>query len=679
MKTYLYGFILCVALALPGSILAQENEKEKKSIVTMEEVVVTGTRTEQNIERIPANVTVIDEEEIENSNAKDVVDLLRSEEGVIVRDLLGNGKTSQVDLRGFGETGPYNTLVLVDGRRVNAIDLSGVDWTQIPLEQIERIEIVRGTGTVLYGDNAVGGVINIRTKMPSDTLAFSIGSSFGSYGRNKKKISMSRRFGNVGTSLFGSFDSTDGYRPFNEFNRENFGGKIVFDLTEFLSWDISGSYHKDDYDLPGPLTEAQYATDRKMNANPLDEASSEDFYLKNGFDLELREYGSIITDFSYRNRESEATFPDPTGVFPQGSSSKAETWSITPRYVWDRKILSYENTFIAGVDLYWAQQDVNSFGGFNVPLSTQTGISRIERDSFGLYFNDEFSILEDLILSFGARHEVVKYDLSQRDLSAFPLAPLDAKITKRDNAYSAGLTYLYGDRSSLFARANRSLRFPLTDEVAYIDWVSWKILANTDLEPQTGNHYELGVKNYFTSGILGNVTLFRADIDNELFFNPLTFSNENHPETLHQGIEIGIKAELSRKLTLFGNYTHKRAEFEKDPYQNNEIPAVPRHKANLGFRIYHLLPGLIFSTAYHYVGSRHAISDQANNFQKLDPYYSINARVSYQKKLLKAFIGVNNITNQKYAEYAVMDSFLTTRNFYPSPERNWVAGLEVIF
>jgi iron complex outermembrane receptor protein len=138
--TGLVGFALTV-----GGVAQAETERE----ITLAPVVVTATRIEQRVERVPANVTLIDEEDIKNSNAKTVVDLLRSEEGVVVRDLLGNGKTSQVDLRGFGETGPYNTLVLVDGRRVNEIDLSGVDWTQIPLGQIERIEVVRGTGSVL--------------------------------------------------------------------------------------------------------------------------------------------------------------------------------------------------------------------------------------------------------------------------------------------------------------------------------------------------------------------------------------------------------------------------------------------------------------------------------------------------------------------------------------------------
>jgi iron complex outermembrane receptor protein len=172
--------------------------------VELDTVVVTGTRTEQEIKKIPANVSVIDREDIRNSTAKTVVDLLRGEQGIVVRDLLGNGKNASVDMRGFGESAAANSLVMIDGRRVNAIDLSGTDWTQIPLDQVERVEIVRGTGTVLYGDNAVGGVINIITKLPSEEFSMKAGTIFGSYGRNKQHASVSGMKGKVGASLFTS-------------------------------------------------------------------------------------------------------------------------------------------------------------------------------------------------------------------------------------------------------------------------------------------------------------------------------------------------------------------------------------------------------------------------------------------------------------------------------------------
>src|SRR4030042_3210514 len=113
MKRFILFITSFLFILIPFSLMAQEKE------VTLEKVVVTATRDAQEIRKIPANVTVVTREEIERSNAKTTVDVLRDEVGVVVRDFTGNGKSASVDIRGFGETGPLNPLVLVDGRRVN--------------------------------------------------------------------------------------------------------------------------------------------------------------------------------------------------------------------------------------------------------------------------------------------------------------------------------------------------------------------------------------------------------------------------------------------------------------------------------------------------------------------------------------------------------------------------------
>lgn len=124
---------------------------------TIGEVVVTATRYEEKTTDVPASVSVITEEDIKRSTAQNIPDLLRTLPGVLVNDITGNRRSFTVDLRGFGETAPLNTLVLVDGRRLNEPDLSGVDWTEIPIERVSRIEVIRGgRGSVLYGDNATG-------------------------------------------------------------------------------------------------------------------------------------------------------------------------------------------------------------------------------------------------------------------------------------------------------------------------------------------------------------------------------------------------------------------------------------------------------------------------------------------------------------------------------------------
>src|SRR4030042_6190237 len=147
-------------ILLPFFMISSAWAEEK--IIKIEEVVVTATRTEEEIEKIPSNVTVITQEDIKKSTATTIQDLLRNEDGLIIRDYYGTGTKSTVDMRGFAKG--VNTVILIDGRRINEIDLSGVDWNTIPLENVERIEIVRGTGSILYGDNAMAGVINIITK-----------------------------------------------------------------------------------------------------------------------------------------------------------------------------------------------------------------------------------------------------------------------------------------------------------------------------------------------------------------------------------------------------------------------------------------------------------------------------------------------------------------------------------
>jgi iron complex outermembrane receptor protein len=269
----------------------------------------------------------------------------------------------------------------------------------------------------------------------------------------------------------------------------------------------------------------------------------------------------------------------------------------------------------------------------------------------------------------------VEYDFQQVDLSG-AFAPLDDRVSDWETGYVGGIVYQYDGRSSVFGRANRSFRFPLTDELVIFDFPNSRIRVNPDIRPQTGRHYEVGIRHFFTPEIRANVTLFRAEIDDEIFFNPATFTNENYPETLHQGVELGAEARLWDRLAVFGNYTYEKAEFKKGPFDGNDIPAVPRHKGNVGVRIYDVVPGLVVSALYNYVGFSYIISDQANQFDRLDNYYTVDLRLTYDWRRMTAFVGVNNLTDEEYSTYGVVGGGGTTPFFYPAPDRNWVAGVE---
>jgi iron complex outermembrane recepter protein len=171
-------------------------------------VIVNATRFPEDVARFPASVTVLSVEDIRNSAARTLPELLAEQVGLTLKDFYGNNAAAtSVDLRGFGATATQNTLILVDGRRVTDVDLSGVQWSAIPLASVERIEILRGTGAVLYGDGASAGVVNIVTRSPlkQGRRAEALGRA-ASYGTLEGQV-----YGSYATAAFGVNASLYGY------------------------------------------------------------------------------------------------------------------------------------------------------------------------------------------------------------------------------------------------------------------------------------------------------------------------------------------------------------------------------------------------------------------------------------------------------------------------------------
>ncbi len=645
------------------SPLLSAQEKE----VTLEEVVVTATRDAQEVHKIPANVTVISKEEIDRSNAQNVVDVLRDQVGLVVRDYYGTGKNASVDIRGFGETGLLNTLVLVDGRRVNEIDLSGVDWTQIPLDQVERIEIIRGPGSVLYGDNAVGGVINIITKKPEKPFTVRGEVVRGSYLYHKESGSVGGKWGPLSAILNASYSSTEGYRENGLLRTKDIGGKVIYEIDDLISLNLRGGFHKDDSGLPGGLDPITYKIDRRATLDPNNKSSTEDGFGAIGINVKFWDWGRIETDFSYRHRTVENLFDYPTFFYTYQDERQLETLGVTPKYILDRKFWIFKNKLTVGLDFYNSDSKVKAkttFFGF--PSWSHIEVSK---RSMGIYLLDEFSILPNLILSFGFREEWVTYDLLQKN----PWSKDESR--KRQPSYSLSLDYLFGKQSSAFFSFKRSFRFPVTDELILVFPV---FRVNPAMKSQTGYHYEAGVRHSFTDWMEANLTLFWTDLRDEIFFNPITFSNENFPKTRRQGVEIGAKIKPFPWVTLWGNYGYIKPTLREPPFSGNDIPAVPRHKGSFGVDI-DFGKGFVLNTKMNFVGSRHFVSDWRNQLDRLNGYYILDSKLSYTWKGLRAFIGVNNLFNRRYVEWGVTNGAGTTQIFYPSPERSIIGGLSYTF
>lgn len=678
----------CEILALLFSIAIifgniDQSFAEDKELVELEEVVVTATRDWEEERKVPYNVSVITEEDIRRCNAQNVADVLRTIPGVLVSDWTANRKSVTVDIRGFGEAGPLNTLVLVDGRRVNQIDLSGTDWSQVPLDQVERIEVIRGGGSVLYGDNAVGGVVSIITKKGKGKPSVQAEAMGGSYGLNIQRASSRGTLGDFRYAVQARHENTNGFRDNGYYEGKDFGGSVGYDLGGILGIDFTTNYHDDRYGMPGALTEKDLlAMDRSSTTHPDDKGETADWFVQLFPELDLKQWGRVSVVFAYRQRETESKsyYIDWLGVGQWGTlTNDIPTFSVSPQWVWERDISTFHNKLVAGLDYYYSESKNEYYDtGMGDPaqnfLSSDT---EVQRDTWAIYFHDDFSILKNLIFTCGYRYEAIEDDFNGASWIGLWQSFQDEKDDEM-HAWEVGLTYIFLGNSKVYSRISQSYRYPAVDEY----FSAWSGL-NTFLEPQEGITYEVGVDHYFTETMRSGLAFYWMELENEIYYNPLGGplgfgANENYDKTRRWGIELSAEAQPWKWLKLWANYTYTEAKFRGGQYKGNEVPGVPNHKVNFGIGVTPL-EGLAIDIWANYVGERRFISDQPNIFPRLDDYITANAKVSYTWKFLTAFVGVNNIFDEKYSEYGAYSWFRNQLAYYPSPGVNVLGGLSIKF
>jgi len=168
------------------------------------------------------------------------------------------------------------------------------------------------------------------------------------------------------------------------------------------------------------------------------------------------------------------------------------------------------------------------------------------------------------------------------------------------------------------------------------------------------------------------------NLKNELYYDPVTYTNANYGKTRHQGVEASLEYFPSEDLKLYSNYTFTHSRFSDGTYRGNEIPMVPKHQIVLGAR-YHFLEYFTLNTVGQYVGKRRFIMDQGNTLSSLKKYVNWDANISFEKNNVIATVGVNNMLNQKYYECGVCNASDGNVNHYPAARANWYVKLKYTF
>ena len=654
---------------LAGCLASISADAQINPDLVVDEVVVTASRFEEKPGDQPIGVTVITGEEIRNSGETSLPRLLSRQPGVFVRDNSGS-PDMQVDLRGFGVTGDQNTLVLLDGRRLSEYELTTARWSSIPLESIDRIEIVRGSGAVLYGGGATGGVINVITKGPvSGSKSFDAYAGGGSYNTQDYRVGGQIASETVGLGLNGGHYTSDNYRENNRVVQDNF----VVDLRNFdpnHTLNLKLGYDKQDLRLPGTRTEAELDTDRRGTRTPEDFSNRSGGFANLSGKFRLGD-ADLIADLGYREKKNDfhAAF---SGLTLDGNT-KVETWSFSPRVKLPYAAFGVNNSLVFGAD--WEDWDYTSVR--NNPASATS-----KQKNSAVYLQNVSTLLPGTTMSLGARLQRIEFGASD---STVPAGGASGEQTRNLSAYEIGARHQINGSAAIYGKYGYSFRIATLDEIYSPGLGAFFIPPTvTFIEPQTSHDTELGLETQFGPGRY-RIAVYRSDLKNEIHFDSNAFANVNLPPTKRSGVALEGKWTLTTSALLFANYTYTEAKFRSASLggidvSGNRIPLVPRHMANVGID-WSIWERTRLNAAANYVGSQLYDGDELNTFgREMPSYWTADLGVFHTIDDWTFGASVRNLFDEKYYTYALAITFPTnTFIAYPSPERNFLVSVQYRF
>jgi len=659
----------------------------------------TGVRQFNGI--VGASATVITAEDIAHSPSNNLPDMLAQVPGVQLTSLYGsaaNGVKTSVDLRGFGASALSNTLILVNGRRLNDVDMSQVDLSTIPLNSIERIEITRGnSGAVLYGDNAVGGVVNIVTKtgVGGPPVAIRGEAGVGSFNTRMANISTSTNFGPWSTSFYGNAIKSDGYRVNNALDQRNGVGNLNYttpDLKAFLT--VTGDDQK--LGLPGgrlvdpSIGLNELVTNRRGAATPYDYSNQQGTSVTAGFTKTIVEGVDLIVDGGVRKKDVQGGF---FGAIPFASplpsfsstyvDSDLKTWSITPRLSVKNTMFGVPSQILTGIDYNDAAFNQGR-GAFKGLAATHT--YDLSQRTLAGYWQQTIGLLPTTDFSYGARIQNTRLSARDRyddtapgcaiyfncDAQAFPLDQ-----TETNHALHIGLEHRFNEVFSVFGRAARAFRTPNVEE--RVSSGPFAVPGTFRLRTQTSHDIDGGFR-IKSGGLQMQTSVYNMDLENELHFHPALFYNVNLDPTRRTGLETSASYRLSDSLLVRGGFAFTRSVFREGAFAGHTVPLVSPYTVSAGVTWNIWQNYLVLDATVRGWGERYMDNDQTNIYRRIPADATVDLKLSGAVDHFFWSFTVNNLLNALYYDYAIASTFTPGRfAAYPLPGRSYLLKAGVAF
>ncbi len=645
-------------LASPAQLPAQNRQTDDPTPDLS--VVVTADRILTDIVATGAGVSVITAEEIRRSGASSVVEILEQESGISFTSY-SNDAQATVDMRGFGEGSGSRVLVLVDGRRLNSPDLSGINWLGIPMDTIDRIEVVHGGASAIYGNNALGGVINIITKEAETSFSVTASGSLGSFNQAGSRITVDVAEERARLRASAEHYTTDGYRERSAYEARNISLRSDFDVPAPLTLRLSGRYGDISYEMPGSLTEAAYKDDPTQAGNPGDEAREEQIDLGVAVEWMSGPLIRVNVPVNYAGRLVETD----TASFSSYIDRDLHTFSASPAVTvdWDAGALPLRSRI--GVDWSTARQRIRSYTDADRETRDYTAI--LGHHTIGTALSTTVYVTEELDLAGTVRYDRSTFTAEKES------SGIDDRKTHEAFVFDAEAVFRPVEIAKIYLSGGTLFRYPLLDEQASVQGFGDQFLD--DLDPERGVTAEAGVGIYPGRKAQVEASVWWLAMEDEIAYDASAMANKNIGSTNRVGADFRLTAEPTEHFRLTGGYSYVLATFAGGDNRGREVPLVPNHSVDgeLALRPGTGL-GLEFGPALTFRSAAYQGGDSANETDRISPWAVTDLFVRFRPAVpgdLSVTAELKNAFDVRYAPLQFYSSFSGTTAYYPAPGRSF--------
>lgn len=673
--------------ALPAAGQVSDTTKADTSVVQLETIEVVGsiapTAGPTIGSGIPARISTVTGEEIDAWEPRLLADALATQPGISLYDDLGSAYKLNLSTRGWN-VGPVVGLppgvsVFLDGVRQNEPDAAEVNFDLLPMEHVQRVELLSGSGSLL-GPNSLGGAINLITRRGSGPLGAELEVSGGSFGGYSGEASVGGR-SRTGWDYYaaGGYENEDGWRQAT--GSENYNGFVNLGKRRERS---------------GFSVQGFGARSRAQTAGSLPESI---------FDV-LPETNFTVGDFEDLDQLQGTA----SGYLPVGPGrgtatayvrrTNAERFNVNQ--VPDDNVRSLTRNRTLGANLDWRWTHPLAGGELSIRTGTDAAANRVHIE----LFEEDPAVPGDRTLTTDVRSpswDIAAYALGDLRLGRVTLSggfrydyirvPFEDLLDPSADTSSsferlsprAGVSVELAPGANAYASVGRSFRAPAILELACADETAacplpFALGDDPPLEPVVGTTYEAGLK-WVKGPALITASVYRTDVRDDISFiqsENAVFEGffDNIGDTRREGVEVGVQVLPGETLSLYANYAYTRATFQSEaeifsiraddafagsplagPNQvepGNRLPLVPGHQAKAG-ALLHLPHGIDVGADTRYTGRQWLRGDEANETEPLPGYFVANLRAGITHGPWTLSAVVSNVFDSKRAVFGTFN------------------------